>query len=377
MSWRQLLAVSRKEIWHILRDRWTLALVLVTPTALLLLMAYALTVDIRQVPLAVLDNDRSAISRAFLQEITAGQDLDLYAQPRSMVEVEELLVQGRIKAALIIGPDFADQLETLEGMPLQVIIDGTEPESGAFAVEHIGFRADRFLRERIADELAAAGVGASAFQAVDLRVRSWYNPNLEPRVDLVPGLISLVLGFPALSVALTLAHEREHGTLEQLMASPIGRVELLLGKMAPYVLVGMANVIFLPALALLWFDVPFHGNFFLFFLLSLPFLLAILSMGIVIGVFMRTQAAALALSFLLIFFPGFFLTGIFFPIVSMPEVMRLEALFLPGTHYAIITRGAFLTGVGLNVLWPYAVMLIGLGGVFTGLAALFFKKRLD
>lgn len=377
MSWRQLLAVSRKEIWHILRDRWTLALVLVTPTALLLLMAYALTVDIRQVPLAVLDNDRSAISRAFLQEITAGQDLDLYAQPRSMVDVEELLVQGRIKAALIIGPDFADQLETLEGMPLQVIIDGTEPESGAFAVEHIGFRADRFLRERIADELAAAGVGASAFQAVDLRVRSWYNPNLEPRVDLVPGLISLVLGFPALSVALTLAHEREHGTLEQLMASPIGRVELLLGKMAPYVLVGMANVIFLPALALLWFDVPFHGNFFLFFLLSLPFLLAILSMGIVIGVFMRTQAAALALSFLLIFFPGFFLTGIFFPIVSMPEVMRLEALFLPGTHYAIITRGAFLTGVGLNVLWPYAVMLIGLGGVFTGLAALFFKKRLD
>jgi ABC-2 type transport system permease protein len=127
---------------------------------------------------------------------------------------------------------------------------------------------------------------------------------------------------------------------------------------------------------MLWFQVPFHGNFLLFFLLSAIFLFAVLAMGIIIGVFMQTQAAALALSFLLIFFPGFFLTGIFFPIASMPEIMRLEALGLPGTHYAIITRGVFLTGIGLDVLWPYAVMLAGLGGAFTGVAALFFRKRL-
>ncbi len=377
MSWRQLLAVRRKEIQHILRDRWTLALVLVTPTTLLLLMAHALTVDIDHVPLAVIDQDRSPTSRAFLQGITAGRDLDLYAEVESLDEVESLLVQGAVKAALIIGPTFGAELQALEGMPLQVIIDGTEPESGTFAVDHIGFRAERFLRERMAERLRLAGAPSAALGAIDLRVRAWYNPDLEPRVDMVPGLISLVMGFPALSVALTLAHEREHGTLEQLMATPIGRVELLLGKMAPYVLVGMANVLFLPALAMLWFDVPFHGSFPLFFLLSIPFLFAILSMGIIIGVFMRTQAAALALSFLLIFFPGFFLTGIFFPIVSMPEIMRLEALALPGTHYGIITRGAFLTGVGLRVLWPYAVMLAGLGGAFSGIAALFFKKRLD
>jgi ABC-2 type transport system permease protein len=184
------------------------------------------------------------------------------------------------------------------------------------------------------------------------------------------------LGFPALSVALTLAHEREHGTLEQLMATPISRAELLLGKMIPYILVGLINVIAIPILAILWFNIPFNGNPLIFFFLSAIFLFSILSMGLIIGVFMRTQAAALALSFLLIFFPGFFMTGIFFPIVAMPEIVRMEAMFMPGTHYATITRGVFLTGVGLNVLAPYALMMIVLGVVFTGIAALFFRKKL-
>ncbi|MGA9531435.1 MAG: ABC transporter permease [Anaerolineales bacterium] len=376
MSLRHLWAVSKKEIQHILRDRSTLILVLFTPTLLMLLMAYALTVDIQHVPLAVLDQDRSSTSRAFVQSITAGDDLDLYAQVSSLDDIESLLVRGDVKAALVIGPGFAEQLLSLEGMPLQVIIDGTEPESGGFAVDHIGARAERFMRSTLTAQLQAMGRPIDTFQPIDLRIRAWYNPNLEPRVDMIPGLISLVLGFPALSVALTLAHEREHGTLEQLMATPIGRGELLLGKMIPYILVGMLNVLFMPALAFVWFHVPFHGNFALYFLLSIVFLFAVLAMGIIIGVFMRTQAAALAVSFLLIFFPGFFLTGIFFPIASMPEVMRLESLGLPGTHYAIITRGMFLAGVGLDVLWPYAVMLFGLGVAFTGVAALFFKKRL-
>jgi ABC-2 type transport system permease protein len=193
---------------------------------------------------------------------------------------------------------------------------------------------------------------------------------------MVPGLISMVLGFPALSVALTLAHEREHGTLEQVLVTPVGRVEFLLGKMIPYVVVGLVNVIVIPAIARITFDIPFNGSFSLFFLLSAIFLFAILGMGMVVGVFMRTQPAALALSFLVIFFPGFFLTGIFFPIVAMPEEMRLEALALPGTHYAVITRGIFLPGVGLDVLWPYAVMLVGLGIAFTAVAVFFFRKKL-
>jgi ABC-2 type transport system permease protein len=243
-------------------------------------------------------------------------------------------------------------------------------------VDHIAWRAEEFVNNVLSNQIQALGVPIDSLQPIDLRVRTWYNPSLKPRNDLIPGLISMVLGMPALSVALTLAREREHGTLEQLMASPIGRAELLIGKMLPYIIVGLINVIMIPALAIVWFHIPFNGSFSLFFTLSAIFLFAILSMGIIVGVFMRTQAAALALSFLVIFFPGFFLTGIFFPIASMPEIMRLEALGLPGTHYAIITRGIFLPGVGLDVLWPYTVMLIGLGIAFTGVAALFFKKKL-
>ncbi len=160
------------------------------------------------------------------------------------------------------------------------------------------------------------------------------------------------------------------------MATPIGRGELMIGKILPYILVGMLNVLIMPWLALVWFQVPFNGNFVLFLGLSAIFLFSVLSMGIVVGVFMRTQPAALALSFLVIFFPGFFLTGIFFPLASMPDVVRLESMALPGTHYAIITRAMYLQGVGVEVLWPYALMLAFLGVAFCGVAALFFRKKL-
>lgn len=376
MSLRSIWAVTRKEFQHILRDRSTLVLVLITPTVLLLIMSYALTVDINHVPLAVLDLDRSSLSRSFIRQITAGEDLDLYTTIDSFEEMENLLLQGEIKAALIIDPAFASKIQTMEGMPLQVIIDGTEPESGNYAVDHIAMRAQAFASLALENELESMGLSRTSLQPIDLRVRTWFNPSLKPRNDLIPGLISMVLGFPALSVALTLAHEREHGTLEQLMATPIGRAELLLGKMIPYGMVGLINALVIPALAIAWFNVPFNGNFLLFFTLTAIFLFAMLSMGIIVGVFMPTQAAALALSFLLIFFPGFFLTGIFFPLAAMPEIMRMEALGLPGTHYAVITRGLFLPGVGLEVLWPYVVMLLGLGFAFTGVASLFFRKKL-
>ncbi|MCJ7703547.1 MAG: ABC transporter permease, partial [Anaerolineales bacterium] len=256
MSLRHIWAITRKELQHIIRDRSTLILVLITPTVLLVLMAYALTVDLKNVPIAILDYDRSLLSRRFVHQITAGNDLNLYAQADTFDEIESLLMHGEIKAALVIDPAFSNDLLSLKGMPLQIIIDGTEPESGAFAVDHISWRAEEFINQALAEQIQAMGIPMESLQPIDLRVRTWYNPSLKPRVDLIPGLISMVLGFPALSVALTLAHEREHGTLEQLMATPIGRTELLLGKMLPYILVGLFNVIVIPILAIVWFKIP-------------------------------------------------------------------------------------------------------------------------
>lgn len=376
MSPRRIWAMTRKEIHHILRDRMAFFLVLISPALMLVLMSYALAVDIKNVPVAVLDRERSPNSRLFIQQITAGDEIDLTTYAFSMDEIEALLMRGHIKAAIVINPSFSNDLLSLRGLPIQIIIDGTEPSSGGFAAEHIGLRAEEFVNHSLADQLQSININVESFQPIDLRIRTWFNPSMKSEVSIIPGLVSMVMGFPALSVAMTLAREREHGTLEQLIATPISRPELLIGKMIPYAFIGMFNVIFLTLLAMLLFSVPFNGNFFLFFALSIIFLFAILALGIVIGVFVHTQPAAVGLSFLVIFFPGFFLTGIFFPIVAMPEIARLEALFLPGTPYAVITRGIFLTGVGMEVLWPHAVMLFFLWLVFTALAALFFKKKL-
>jgi ABC-2 type transport system permease protein len=376
MSFRHLRAVVRKEIRHILRDRSTLILVLLTPIAILFLMAYALTVDIEHVPVAVWDQDRTATSRAFIQRVTEGKDLDLYAYVNSFDAINDLLMHEEIKAALIIQPTFERDVLSLRGLPLQIIIDGTEPQSGNFTVEQIGGRAQAFVEALLIRRMPGLEAEAASLQPIDLRVRALYNPGLKPRVDMVPGLISMVLGMPALSVALTLAHEREHGTLEQIMVTPVSRTELLLGKIIPYIFVGLINVVVIPVIAGIAFRVPFNGSFPLFFALSAIFLFAMLSMGMLIGVFMHTQPAALALSFLLIFFPGFFMTGIFFPLASMPAEVRMEAMSLPGTHYAVITRGIFLPGVGLDVLWPYVLALAGLGVAFTAVGAFFFKKKL-
>lgn len=376
MSFRRVWAVTRKELRYIQRDRATLFLVILTPTLLLLLFTYAITTDIEHVPLAVLDLDRSPTSRAFIQQITLGDDLDLQSRVQSMDEIEGALLREEVDAAVIIPPGFANDLLALRGMPLQVIIDGTEPTTGGYAVDHIARRAETFAGNLLTNQLRVLGINPGVMEPIDLRVRTWFNPNLEAKVDLIPGLVSMILGVPGMIVALTLAREHEHGTLEQLLVTPIGRAELIIGKMGPYVISGMVNVVITTAVAMVWFNVPFRGNFLLFLILSLVFFFALLSMGMIIGVFIRTQAAAMALSFLVVFLPGFFLTGIFFPLASMPQIVRLEAMSLPGSHYAIITRGSFITGVGLEVLWPYGAALIVLGFFFTAVAAFFFRKKL-
>lgn len=376
MSLRRVWAMTRKEIRLIQRDRATAVMVLLAPAMLLFMLAYAMTSDINHVPVAALDLDRTTTSRALLARLTIGEDLDLIAQPEEMGSVERLLLRDEIDAAVVIPAGFERTLRSMRGLPLQILVDGTEPQTGGFAVDHISRRVEAFVLDVLADRFVAEGIPPDSLTTVEVKVRNWYNPNLKARVDLIPGLLSMVLGLPGMSVALTLAREREHGTLEQLLATPISRMELLLGKIGPYLLSGLANVVLTTAIAITWFRVPFRGDFLLYLGLSGVFFFSLLSMAMIVGVFSHTQAAAMALSFLVVFFPGFFLTGIFFPLVSMPPIVRLEALSLPGSHYAVITRGVFITGVGLGVLWPYGLALLGLGCAFIGIAALFFRKKL-
>lgn len=369
-------AVTLKELRYIGRDRGTLFLVLLSPTLVLILMAYSMTAEIKNVPIGVLDFDRTETSRHFIQVVSLGDDLALNSHVTSMDEIENLLMREEIHVAVVIPSGFEKNLYALRGMPLQVIVDGTEPQTGGYAVDHIVQRAESFVLDLLSQRLSAIGLDPDDVSAIDLRVRAWFNPNLRGSVDGIPGILSLALGLPGLSVALTMAREREHGTLEQLLATPITRTELLLGKIGPYVISGLVNAVLTTWVAIALFHIHIQGSFLLFLGLTIIFFFALLSMGMIIGVFLHTQAGAMALSFLAIFVPGFFLTGIFFPLVSMPPIVRMEALVLPGSHYAIITRGIFISGLGLNTLWPYALAMLGLGVAFTGIAALFFKKKL-
>ncbi len=376
MNLNRLAAITIKEIRHILRDPGTLLLVLFMPLILLYQMAYAMTADIKQVPVAVIDLDQSPTSRALIRAVEAGEDLVLVGVFTDPEMAEPLLIEERARAVLILPRGFEKDLLTGQGVPMQVLVDGAEPQSGGFAVRHILAHAEAFAQSHLAALWTALGLPATDLHPFDLRVRIWYNPLGRNSVSMIPGLLAMALGLPGITAAMTLAREREHGTLEQLLVTPIGRGELILGKILPHVMSGLLNVVLGMLAVRFSFGVPFRGQFFLFFGLSLLFFFAMLSLSVLVGSLMRTQAAAIALAMLVILFPGYFLTGVFFPIVSLPPEVRQEAMFLPLTHYALITRAQFLTGAGLDALWPYALALLGMGVGFTALAAVLVRKKL-
>jgi len=376
MKIRKTLSVMRKETWHIIRDRRTFFLVTISPVFLLITFAYAFYLKIEDVPLAVMDYDGTSLSRRYVNELTSGRDFHLRFYASDYGEIERLLLQGDVRAAVIIPPHFMDDALGLRGAQLQIIVDGTEPNTGNFALAHITSFTDYFATRILQRSLEKTGPSLESLAPIDLRVRTWYNPSLKSVVGMVPALIALVLTLPAVSVSLAIAREKEQGTFEQLIATPLSRFELLVGKLTPYIAGGLLDVALCTLVGIFWFGVPFRGNFLLYLLLAADFFLASLSMGLLISAFVSSQQVAMIASLLIFLFPGFFMSGLFFPISSMPPLMRMEAYALPTTHFVIISRGLFVKGLGLGSLWPYALALFFTGLLVLGLTTLFFRKRL-
>lgn len=374
---RKTWAVAHKEVLHILRSPGTFFLVTVSPILMLVLMAYALAADIKSVPVAVVDKDLTPLSRAYVRQITAGPDLVLAGYAESLAEVDGLLERDAIRAAVIISAGFEKQVLSLSGFPVQVVIDGSEPTAGGFASEHIAAHTENFIQDSAAAAAAAHGVTAAELKSpLDVRTRVWFNPAMKAVYDVVPALIAVILGLPAVSTSASLAREKEHGSMEQLIASPLSKFELLAGKLTPYVITGVADVFLSLAVARLLFGVAFRGSLLLLLLLSIDYFIANLAIGLIISIYSRTQQAAMVFSLLIFLFPGFFLSGIFFPLVAMPPEARMEASLLPTTQFVAITRGLFLKGVGLDVLWPNALALLVMGLLFGTFAVVRFRKRL-
>jgi ABC-2 type transport system permease protein len=371
-------AVVRKEGRHILRDRRVFFLVTISPVFLLLVMAYTFMVDIKNVAVAVMDRDGTPLSRRYIAGLGGTGDVLVRYVADNYGDVERWLMTSEAKAAIVIPPGFEADLRAGREAGLQVLVEGTEPNTANTAMVHISGYTQEFALEVAADSARQAGLALDqpASLPIDLRVRTWFNPTLEAVIGFLPALIAMVMGMPGVTTTMALTREKEHGTLEQLIATPLRRSELLIGKLIPYVLSGLLGVLLCVAVAVYWFGSPFRGSFALFVALSIAFLLASLAIALVMSVFVKTQQAAQLGAMLVFFFPGFFLSGIFYPLVSMEPLMKMEAYMVPTTHYVLIGRGIFLKGQGLETLWPYALALLAMGIIFLVLAILLFKKKL-
>lgn len=376
INWRRVLSVMRKEWWHITRDKMSFILLLISPVLVLITMGYAFSIDITNVGIAVLDYDLSPTSRHYINQLRSTDALRLEAFPENMQDVDRLLMRGEVKAVVIIPKGFAHDMLTGETAALQVIVDGTDPNTAGHAIQHLGAHTENFAATQMEAQLQQAGFAANMEAPIDLRVRPWYNPSLRYTVSMIPALVGVVLSVPAMAASLALSREREWGTLEGLIATPIGRFELILGKLVPYVLAGMISVPLCMLTAVYVYNVTFKGSILLYLLLSFVFLFATMSIAMLISVFIKSQQAAIMASMMIFLFSGFFMSGLLIPFSLMGPLLQMEALLLPTTHFVIISRSIFVKGAGLAEIRGYAAALLGIGILFFVLTSLMFKKKL-
>lgn len=376
MNWRRILSIVRKEWWHIIRDRTSFVLLLLSPALALVTMAYAFSVDITDVGIGVLDQDLSPLSRQYISQLNSTDALRLEAWPQYLDDVEPMMMRGQVKAVVIIPPGFEQDLLARRTAGVQVVVDGTDPNTAGHAIRHVTGHTEHFVKEQMAQQLARSGRPANFEDPIDLRLRAWFNPSLRFTVSMIPALVGIVLSVPAMAASLALAREREWGTLETIIATPIGRVELVVGKLIPYMLAGFLSVPLCVAVAVYGFDVPFKGNLALFLALSIVFLFATMSIALFLSVFASSQQVAILGSMIIFLFSGFFLSGLLIPFSLMGPILKLEAFMFPTTHFVIISRSIFVKGAGLAALQGYVIALLAVGIVFLVLTVLTFKKKL-
>jgi ABC-2 type transport system permease protein len=370
------LAVTRKEFLHIVRDRRTLVVVILIPIVQMVLLGYAATNDIEHLRLAILDSDETQASRELIDAYRATGyfeiEGDLYASDQG--ELANMIDGGDARSGLIIPAGYASELATGNTAQVAVVIDGSDP-----AVANTVYAASQAVGQAKSLELALETMGVDSLPGpqVEVRPRVWYNPELRSANYMIPALMGIVLQFLAtLLTALAIVRERELGTMEQLIVTPVRPLELVVGKVTPYVVVAFVVLIEVIVVGVLWFNVPIHGSLILLLSLSALFLVTALSMGILVSTIADTQQEAMLLSWFILL-PAIFLSGFFFPLDAMPAFLRAISLGVPLRYLLTILRGIVLKGVGIEMLWPQVAALIVFAVAILLLAALRFKKRLE
>lgn len=376
MNFQHVIAIARKELFHILRDRGTFALVTIGPIFLMIVFTYTLTSDVKNVPVAVIDHADNNVSRELIQRIDDTKVTDIAKHLDNEDEVDELFERGDAVAVIVIPANYG-QISPTGSMPqVEAIIDGTEPVSAEKVLDEVYRIADTHAREVAEASLADAGIGPSLLEPpITVEQDTLYNPELSSVVDFYPGLASMMLGLPAIAMALAFARESEMGTLEQLVATPINKRSLLIGKMLPYLVFGMIDVYILLVMGRVIYDVPFRGSFFAYSLIAFLFIVANLGLGMLIAVLVRSQQVAMIIAILVFFVPPFFLSGLFFPVEAMPKLVQLELIEIPSTHYVAASKAIQLQGTSLWDLWFPTLLLVILAVELLEIATFIFRKK--
>jgi ABC-2 type transport system permease protein len=373
----RLIALIRKEFIQIRRDPRTLMMLLLIPIMQLFLLGYAATNDVRNVPLAVFDQDHGVEARKLLEAYRAADYFRVAFEVDSEAQLRDLIDSGRARVGLIIPPDYTDQILSNGSAAVAFILDGSDPTVASTALSSAQLIGQSLSTRILAERAGQRGQALALTPPVEVRTQVWYNPDMISAYFMIPGVIGTILfALTSIATATAIVKERERGTIEQLIVTPIRPWELVVGKLLPYVILALANTLEVLTIGHFWFKLPVRGDLGLILGLSSLFLLTSLGIGLLASTIANTQQEAM-LSVFMIFLPSIFLSGFFFPIEAMPKVMQWISALFPLRYYLVIIRSLTLKSVGVQALQDNILALAIFGAVIMILAALRFRKRLD
>lgn len=377
MSWQRLITIVKKEFIHIKRDKASLIIAVAMPLIFILVFGYAVNTDVENIEIGIMDMDKTQESREYIEKFINSNYFYFRNYIDNLDEMEKLIDKGEVKGALIIPSGFSSSLKRSEKANTQLIIDGTDPTIARTALQSGILISQMYSIEEQRENLKKLGMTASEQGSIDIRTRVWYNPNLESTKFTIPGLIGLIMqNITVMLTAFTLVREKEKGTIEQLIVTPIKSAELILGKMIPYILIGSIDFLIALFFGTYWFNVPVEGNMLLLILLGFGFVICALAVGMLISTVAENQLQAMQMT-ILFMLPSVLLSGFVFPREAMPLPIEMAGYLIPLTYFINILRGIILKGIGLNYLWKDVVILLGFGMILLILASLRFKKKLD
>jgi ABC-2 type transport system permease protein len=370
---RRLRRLVWKEFLELRQDPRLFGLVIIAPIIQLTMLGYAATTDVKDVPVVVADGDRSPSSRDLIARFQASRNFTIVDTVTSVADVDSYLQSGRAWVAIAIPVGYGTAIKDATPVALQVVADGSDSNSTTVALGYARSLINEYAQEIVAERAARSGL---AMPGIDLRIRVWFNPQLESRYFMIPGVLALLLLLVTANLAaMGIVREKELGTLEQLNVTPLRRWELIVGKLLPYGLIALIDVLLVTAVAVFWFEVPLRGSFWLLFALGLVYVLCTLALGLFISTISDTQQQAMMTATFFFLTPMIYLSGFIFPIENMPRVIQYATYLIPLRYFLVIVRGIFLKGIGLSLLWPQAVAMAAWGIAMLALAVARSRKR--